>query len=48
MGLLGDALHANDIPFLTSSSSHVYYGTKASVDNIKCVTLELELNNVVR
>ena len=37
-----------DVPFLTSVSNHLHCGTSNAVDNMKAVTLEDGLKNVIR
>ena len=46
--LVADVLHVNDVPFLTSISNHLHYGTSKAVDNLKAPTLEDGLKNVIR
>ena len=46
--LLADVMHLNNIPFLTSISEHIYYGTANAIDNLTCVKIEDELKNVIR
>lgn len=41
-------LHVNDALFLTSVSHDILHGTADAVDNLKCSTLEINLQNVVR
>ena len=40
-------MHLNDIPFLTSISEHIHYGTANTIDNLASVKIEDELKNVV-
>ena len=46
--LAADIMHVNDVPFLTSISNHLHYGTSKAVDNLKAPTLEDGLKNVIR
>ena len=46
--LVADVLHLKDLHFLTSTSNYVQYGTVNTVDNMKCVTLEQGLQNIIR
>ena len=46
--LSADTLHANNVTFIASMSEYAHYGTTSAVDNMKCETLELELQNIVR
>ena len=43
-----DVLHINDIPFLTLISNYLYYRITNTVDNIKALTLEARLKNIIR
>ena len=43
-----DAMHLNDMPFLTSTCHDIYYGTSLAVDNFSCLVLEQGLNIVIR
>ena len=38
----------NNVPFLTTISEHIHYGTTNAVDNLKCPSLEYQFKNVVR
>ena len=38
----------NDMPFLTSISEHIYYGTARAINNMKYAKLEAKLKNVVQ
>ena len=46
--LAADVMNVNDIPFLTTMSSNMHYETIAALNNLKCTSLEFELNNVIR
>ena len=41
-------MHENDVPFLTTMSENMHYGTIASADHLKCHSLEFELKKVIR
>ena len=41
-------LHVNDVPFLTSISNHMHYGTYKAVDIMKAPTLEDRLKNIIQ
>ena len=41
-------MHVNDVPFLSSISNHLHYGTANTSDNIKAPTLEAGLKNIIR
>ena len=43
-----DVMHLNNIPFVTSISEHIHYGTAGAIDNMTCPKLENEIKNVVR
>ena len=43
-----DVMHVNDIPFLTSVSHDMHYGTSLAVDNLTAPVLERGLRNAVR
>ena len=43
-----DVMHMNDVPFLTSISEYIHYGTGRAIDNMICITLEAELKNIVQ
>ena len=38
----------NDVPFLTSISNHLHYGTSKAVDNLVAPTLEEGLKSIIR
>ena len=38
----------NNVLFLASTSHHFHYGSISAADNMKCVTLEMELQNIQR
>ena len=38
--IAADVLHANDAPFLKSTSNHIHYRTCHTIDNLKADTLE--------
>ena len=42
-----DALHENWMPFLSSVSNRMHWGTVNVVDNMKCDTLEKGLQNII-
>ena len=46
--VLADAMHANNIQFLTRISANTHDGTINVVDNPECLTLEAELKNSFR
>ena len=46
--LAADVLHVNDVPFLTSMSNHLHYGTANAVDNMTAPTLEAGVKNIIR
>ena len=46
--LEADVLFVNDVPFLTTISRNIHYGTATAVDNLKLVTLEEGLRSVIR
>ena len=48
MELSVDAMFINDVPFLTSISEHIHYGTVGAIDNLTCVSLESEIKKVLR
>ena len=43
-----NVMYLNNIPFITSISEHIHYGTTRVIDNITCLKLENELKNVIR
>ena len=45
--LSAEDIHLNDLPFLTSISEGIHYGTVGAADNLKCATLENELKIVI-
>ena len=46
--LSADVMHLNNIPFVTSISAHIHYGTTGAIDNMTCPKLENELKNIIR
>lgn len=46
--ILVGALRVNDTPLLSSALRDAYCETVGAVVNMKCITLEQEINNVVR
>ena len=40
--------HVNDVPFLTSTSNHIQYGTCHVIDNLKADALESGIKNIIR
>ena len=48
MELSADVMFLNDVPFLTSISEHIHYGTVCPVDNLTCTSLESELKKILR
>ena len=48
MKMSADILYINDMPFLTIVLHDIHYGTIEIVDNLKYLTLELELINMVK
>ena len=46
--LIAEVMHVNDVPFLTSTSNHVNYGTSNTVNNMKAPTLEQGIENIIR
>ena len=46
--LAADVMHVNDVPFLTTISSNMHYGTISTLNNLECASLEFELKNVGR
>ena len=43
-----DELHVNNMPFFTSISNHMHYGTANAIDNMKVETLEKYLQSLMR
>ena len=43
-----DIMHVNGVPFLTSVSHDIHYGTIAAVENMKCPALEHEVKKILR
>ena len=46
--LLVDVILLNDIPFVITILENIYYRTVNTVNNMKCILLEFELQNIVR
>ena len=46
--LSADAIFANDVHFVTSVSENVRHGTIGDVNNLRFVSMESELKNVIR
>ena len=46
--LSANVMHVNDVPFLTTMSDKIHYGTISTVANLKFPSLEFELKNVIR
>ena len=46
--LAADVAHVNEVPFLTSLSNHMHYGSANAVHNMKADALEDGLKNLVR
>ena len=40
-------MYVNNIPFLTSISESIHYGTADAVDNLQCPTLKAQLKKVL-
>ena len=43
-----DILYVNRVPFLTSISNYIHYGSANTVDNMKADILEMGLKNLVQ
>ena len=42
-----NVLHANEKPFLTSTSNHMHHGKASDIDNVKAETLETGLQRLM-
>ena len=41
-------MFVNDVSFVASVSENAHYGTIGAVNNLRCVSLESEMKNVIR
>ena len=46
--LAEDVMHVKDVPFLTTITSHMNYGTVEALKTLKYASLEFELKNLVK
>ena len=46
--MVADTLNVNNVPFLTSMSNHMHHGTYNAIDNLKAISFEEVLKNVIR